>query len=373
MAQREATTVSSSDGWVDRLQASLTRHAGIALLVILVVAGAYVVSLSGGRQFNPGMIGVASSLASVSLLPFLLLVVIWRFLRMAVVHRPPDPMKFFVKDLRGLVSNFDFILDGLVLMALLSLFLSSFSYLKDNIPNIEPFSWDPIFSHMDRMLFFGHDPWRVLQPIFGSPLATTALTAAYHGWFFLMYFFIILMTFTGKNQELRYSFAYGFVLMWTIGGVVLAILLSSAGPVYFQQLGFGADYAPLMASLQADNQVYPVWSLAVQRALWQSYLHGGGAISGISAMPSMHIANAVFFAAIGYRMGRAVGIVLTVFAGVIFIGSIHLGWHYAVDGIVGAAVAVACWRLGCVLARLDLRRQARLGCALAPAPAAASG
>ena len=364
MEQREAATAYSNDTWLERLRSSLVRHAGLALMVIAVVAAAYAVSLSIGRPFNPGMVNVASTLAAVLLPPFLLIVLVWRFLRMATVERPADPIKFFLKDLRGLVPNFDCVLDGLVLVALLSLFLSSFSYLKDCIPNIAPFSWDPTFARLDRILFFGHEPWRVLQPFVGSPFATTALNAAYNGWFFLSYFLMISLAFYGKNQELRLSFAYGFLLTWTIGGVVLAILLSSAGPVYFERLGFGSEYAPLMASLRANSEVYPVWSLDIQRALWQSYIGGHGVVSGISAMPSMHIANAVFFAAVGYRIKRAVGVGLTVFAAVIFIGSIQLGWHYAVDGIAGAAVAIACWRLGCLLARLDLQRHARLGCAM---------
>jgi hypothetical protein len=34
---------------------------------------------------------------------------------------------------------------------------------------------------------------------------------------------------------------------------------------------------------------------------------------------------------------------MLIYAALIFVGSIHLGWHYAVDGIVGAAAAIAVW------------------------------
>ena len=37
------------------------------------------------------------------------------------------------------------------------------------------------------------------------------------------------------------------------------------------------------------------------------------------------------------------GYLLSVFAALIFVGSIHLGWHYAIDGYAGAAVALVCW------------------------------
>ena len=33
------------------------------------------------------------------------------------------------------------------------------------------------------------------------------------------------------------------------------------------------------------------------------------------------------------------------FTFLIFLGSIHLGWHYAIDGYFGAALAVVCWWL----------------------------
>jgi hypothetical protein len=38
-----------------------------------------------------------------------------------------------------------------------------------------------------------------------------------------------------------------------------------------------------------------------------------------------------------------VGMLLTLFAAVIFVGSIHLGWHYAVDGYVSALAVAGIW------------------------------
>lgn len=33
------------------------------------------------------------------------------------------------------------------------------------------------------------------------------------------------------------------------------------------------------------------------------------------------------------------------FAAIILFGSVHLGWHYAIDGLVGGAMALGIWRL----------------------------
>jgi membrane-associated phospholipid phosphatase len=78
--------------------------------------------------------------------------------------------------------------------------------------------------------------------------------------------------------------------------------------------------------------------------LWAIYSGDFEAPGGISAMPSMHNAQAMLFAAAAWRVDRRFGLAMWVFAAIIFVGSIHLGWHYAVDGIVGAAAALLVWK-----------------------------
>mgnify|MGYP003410990741 CR=1 FL=1 len=42
-------------------------------------------------------------------------------------------------------------------------------------------------------------------------------------------------------------------------------------------------------------------------------------------------------------VSRPVGLFFAAYAGVILLGSVHTGWHYAVDGYAGIALAAACW------------------------------
>ena len=65
---------------------------------------------------------------------------------------------------------------------------------------------------------------------------------------------------------------------------------------------------------------------------------------GISAMPSLHNAIAVLYALIAFRIGKAIGIFMSLYAAIIFVGSVHLGWHYAVDGIIAAIAMYAIWK-----------------------------
>jgi hypothetical protein len=133
---------------------------------------------------------------------------------------------------------------------------------------------------------------------------------------------------------------------------VLAVLFSSAGPCFYGRLGIGPDiYAAQMDYLRSAAADLPVWSVRVQDLLWQSYATGDGAVNGISAMPSIHVTSSAIMMFLGWRTSRAAGIGLTLFFAVILIGSVHLAWHYAVDGYAGILLAILFWALAGIIAR----------------------
>ena len=136
------------------------------------------------------------------------------------------------------------------------------------------------------------------------------------------------------------------MLTWFVGTCVLGTIFSSVGPGFYGRLyPHEADpFQPLMAWLHEVNRSYPVYALATMDELWRSYVSGNGMISGISAMPSMHVGSSILFIIGGFATGkRWLGWAMVVFALAIFVGSIHLGWHYAVDGYLGVIIALACW------------------------------
>lgn len=232
----------------------------------------------------------------------------------------------------------------------------SFTTLKEAIPQIHPFSWDRTLTHWDRIIGFGHQPWEVLQPVLGHPPITMALNLAYDGWFFVMFGCLFWQAFSAKSSTLRIQFLLAFAFAWFLGGNLLATVFSSAGPCFYSHLHLSPDpYAPLMAYLHAVNQNWPLWSVDVQQTLWSSYASGHGVLGGISAMPSMHVTIAVLVAIWGWRVHRTAGLALSAFAVAIFLGSIHLAWHYAVDGMAGMALAALFWTAAGVAARASER------------------
>jgi membrane protein implicated in regulation of membrane protease activity len=70
----------------------------------------------------------------------------------------------------------------------------------------------------------------------------------------------------------------------------------------------------------------------------------------------MHNAVAILLACAAFEINRVMGWMLTLFATLIFIGSIHLGWHYALDGVVAAIISIGLWISSAALLRRYERR-----------------
>jgi TRAP-type C4-dicarboxylate transport system permease small subunit len=78
--------------------------------------------------------------------------------------------------------------------------------------------------------------------------------------------------------------------------------------------------------------------------LWSLYADGTvGLGGGVSAMPSMHVSMAFLFVLLGWRVNRLLGIGALVFCTAIEVASVHLGWHYAIDGYASVALTGLIW------------------------------
>lgn len=233
----------------------------------------------------------------------------------------------------------------LLAVAPVPVFLTIFGSFKQMIPFIAPYSWDPIFLAWDRAVHGGRDAWELLQPVLGTPIVTSGVNFVYHLWLFVLFLTLLWQCWTRRDPILRMQFLLSFQLGWIVIGTGLAIVFASGGPVYFGRLtGLADPYVPLMNYLYEVRELYPVWALDVQEMLWTSYETRSAEVGrGISAFPSMHVASSVLFALLGWRVNRKLGIAYSIFALCILLGSVHLGWHYAIDGYAAVVLMIAIW------------------------------
>jgi hypothetical protein len=234
---------------------------------------------------------------------------------------------------------------GFVLVSiLLPIFINTTLCWKAAIPRIQPFAWDADLARADLALHFGMAPWRLLQPVLGHPVVTWVVDRLYYLWIPLVTGLVYWQVWNPHREE-RARFFLTYTVGWIVLGTVLATLLSSAGPCYYASIvGDPGPYGPLMDYLRAVNVSHPLISIEVQGILWHQYRVGAVTPwNAISAMPSIHVAMPVVFTLVGRRFHKGLGAFFLVYGILVFIGSIHLGWHYAVDGYVSVIVMLAVW------------------------------
>lgn len=228
--------------------------------------------------------------------------------------------------------------------------MASFNAFKQMVLPLAGYGMDPVFAQADHILFLGHDPWRATHALLGSPQVTMVMDGAYHSWFVPMSIGIILCAWLGTSSyRLRTQYMFTYLGVWIGIGSLLAYLLPSAGPCFYSRLvSPSPSYDALLAAL-ADIQEATggsILSLRLQDALIRVHdLRTLSVGAGISAMPSVHVSLATLFALGAFRINPVAGWVFRVYAALIWVASIHLGWHYAVDGIVGSAMTIGIWIL----------------------------
>ncbi|RIW19189.1 phosphatase PAP2 family protein [Vibrio harveyi] len=268
-----------------------------------------------------------------------------------IFRKEPHPAKQFLNKLRRMFFPLTRTLSVIALLLVLTIVFSNHTFLTSLIPILHPFSLDSAFIDIDRFLHFGIDPWVITHTILPGPWASLVINTAYNAWFFFMWGMLIFFLIYKKQPLLRQQFFLTFVLSWMVIGFVLATLLSSAGPCYVEPLMDNTYFSPLMRTLQEqsqylqDIQVGQLWALATQDHLWNDYIEQSNGIgSGISAMPSMHVSIAVLLALSIYQINKVAGYVAYVFALLIQIGSVHLAWHYAIDGYLATILTILLWK-----------------------------
>jgi hypothetical protein len=216
---------------------------------------------------------------------------------------------------------------------------SLFLPLKYAIPKLVPFWLDTPLAHAEKSLFTV-DPWLLLDRTIGW--AAIPMDRLYGLWLptqALILFLVMLQPPSAAKARLLIA----YVLAWFVLGVVAALIFSSAGPIFYDRLFGGSAFAPLRETLHQRG----AWVvLAESDRMWTSLESSRpGIVAGISAVPSIHVAISVWMILAARTLAPRAAPFALVYAALIWIGSVQLGWHYVTDGLAGALGMLALWPL----------------------------
>lgn len=249
----------------------------------------------------------------------------------------------------------DRLVAAVLIVALLPVFGIVFTAWKATIPLVQPFQWDVALAAADRALHGGMDAWRMLGPIYEHPGLVRAIDTAYVLWFVPTMIVPPLVAWA-PFSVLRERFLLTFLLSWLVLGIGVAMMFSSAGPCYFHWatgIPLAEDpFHPLLQHLWGNLDPAPLRAVKIQAVLVGAQSDPSQVGRGISAFPSLHVGVTVLYALAGWHISRVLGLLATLFALTTLLGSVVLGWHYAVDGYAGAiGVALIWWLSGKLVSR----------------------
>lgn len=224
--------------------------------------------------------------------------------------------------------------------------MGSFGTLKMLMPLARDFGWDDWLATADKIMFLGYQPWQFTHAVFGGAYATHLIDLVYSMWVALLFTAVLFYSLLAPRYE-RARFFLAFAGSWLLIGVAGAYFFASAGPCYAELVGAvsASEFAPLMERLRDIHEgSYKLGAYHWQGVLWTHHeAQQYGFAMGISAMPSMHNAITVLYALSLGRASRPIRVAAWTFVALIFIGSIHLGWHYAIDGIGAGLMMWGIW------------------------------
>jgi hypothetical protein len=343
---------------LSELRAAWKPHAMLQLCGFGVFVSGYAVSSMTGYLLPASPEGFAFKFVLVAALYVFAALLLVKCAKMIAFERPQHPIAelgrwfwSFFGDPKRLANGFH----GMIFVFLL---MGGFTMWKNQVARILSFSWDPTLESIDRWVHFGSPPHEWLMQVIGFPFVTAAINWNYLLWFHVLFIACFVTAFQTHRTFLRQRFFYALLLGWGIGGILFANLLSSAGPVFFGRVtGDERAYADLIEYLHRVNEQITLTTLKLQDFLWSAY-QATPSYSTISAMPSMHVTIAVLIFIATLKINRWLACVTGLFALLILVGSVQLGWHYAIDGYLGIGVAFLSWSLAGPIARWDLQRSA---------------
>jgi hypothetical protein len=209
-----------------------------------------------------------------------------------------------------------------------------FISLKHLVPVISSRNFDGFLSTLEKRWFGGELLGVTMTKALGTQIAP--LVSSGYLLFYPYVAILIFLMMLQSDEVLAHRFFFGFVTLWFFG-ILLVYAVPTWGPIFHE---------PRLFSHLPDTDVS-----AMQERLWQGKLYvdknprTAGMPFLISGFPSLHFAVTVLGTLFLARVGRWLFAASATFAAITFVSTLYFGWHYLVDDLAGAALAVYCFIL----------------------------
>ena len=214
------------------------------------------------------------STAVLTVVPALIVPMIVQIIR----HRPDSPTAF----IRSRFAKWrvaERLISALPILLLMPFFFTAFSGAKSALSRLVPFYLDPHLVWLDHAIF-GTDAWRLFRPLYDQVGVLVVFDGSYFFFFLALYCLMYFAAFSAGMAKANLQFLIAYALSWIVLGNVLAVILSSVGPCFYDQFYNSNRFAPLMALLHQADDRHRLLSVFSQQKLISDYReanHGIGA------------------------------------------------------------------------------------------------
>lgn len=221
----------------------------------------------------------------------------------------------------------------IVLACLLGFYATYLSYrnLKSFMPFLTDADYDSALLHLDRAMFFGHQPATLLHDLLGTDIAAYALSAVYLAFLSFVPISLGVALIWSSRVVAGVWYVTALTLNWMLGALSY-FLVPSLGPAFVRPGLFG-DLPSTGVSDLRDT-------LLEHRAEVLANPSATDAVQSIAAFASLHIA-VVFTAALIAQLARApkaLRVALWCYLGLTALATVYFGWHYVIDDVAGIAI-----------------------------------
>lgn len=227
--------------------------------------------------------------------------------------------------------------DLIKILLFLKITLLLYCNIKQAIPFVNGNLYDSELLLLDRIAHFGINPNILSVKLLGNDSIAGAMDRIYISWYMvkpmiLAYFAII------PDRQIHIRFFTSYFAIWIFGGIS-ALLIPSLGPIYTDSEWFSGLNIPFANRLQQILLGHYEAALA-NPGKYKIFIY-----EGIAAFPSLHVGIVALFAFFLWKINRKIGIAMFVYVALIQIGSVLLGWHYAIDGYFSIGLAYGLFSL----------------------------